>query len=784
MKSFERLTILEIAEGVAGPACGLRLADLGATVVKVEPPEGDRARGWGPILADGASAIFAQLNRGKRSVVLDLGTPDGVAQLERLAAGADAIVAHRDPDDPGAIDWRALQARHPHCVAVRIDDTGPKGVLGNLAGSELVVQAMSGFNRYVGEPGGEPCRVGFEIAGMSAAMHAFHAVCAGLFHRHRSGRGQYVGITSLTALLSLKTLLMAAQSGGMDAWNGFHLNGPFWPPDTGWDTSDGQVTFDFRHGERDAWADFCRSVGLDWLLDHPDYKDWRSTIYIGDRRHAFGGPYREVFAKMTCEEASKRINDKGGISVKFHDYAEVLAHPQIEALEPFVAVPDAAEGAKRQIGVPFKVEGEALPSSYARAPSLGEHSAAVLAAPPARAPRVAQASSPRPDKGPTGPLRGIRVLDASMGAVGPWAGSLLGELGADVVKMESPQGDFIRAVMPAKRGLSTTYTSSNCNKRGIVLDLKDPAGRKSALALANQADVFLENFRPGVADRIGVGYAALSKDNPRLIYVSASGFGAKGPLGGLGGTDPHLQPFTGSCSVNGMPGGKRQRWRWYGHFDVNTALCIVEGVLAALLEREETGRGRYIQVTMVEAGLALQRVRLAEHMGGGRPRPMGSGTTYLVPDQAFRTVDRPIAVSATNERQWRSLCTVLGRPDLCADPRFATNATRTANRETLIPKLEGSFRERPASYWIERLRAAHVPCTPFMQFEQFRHHAHYLENGMVRPFETRRWGHLTYGGVPYAFDETPCELWPGQVTGECTDEVVGGNWPPLDGPRR
>jgi len=207
-----------------------------------------------------------------------------------------------------------------------------------------------------------------------------------------------------------------------------------------------------------------------------------------------------------------------------------------------------------------------------------------------------------------GPLQGIRVLDASAGAVGPWAGALLGQLGAAVIKLESPQGDFIRNIMPAKNGLSVTYIAMNFNKYGLTLDLKKPEDRAMAHELAAEADVFIENFRPGVADRIGVGYAELSALNPRLVYASGSGFGNEGPMVKIGATDPHIQPFTGSCSVNGMPGGKRQLWRWYGHFDCTTAMCITEGVLSALLERETTGQGKHVLVSMTEAAMALQRV--------------------------------------------------------------------------------------------------------------------------------------------------------------------------------
>ena len=378
-----------------------------------------------------------------------------------------------------------------------------------------------------------------------------------------------------------------------------------------------------------------------------------------------------------------------------------------------------------------------------------------------------------------GPLSGIRVLDASMGAVGPWAGVLLGQLGADVVKMESPQGDFIRNVTPRKKGLSTTYISMNFNKRGIVLDLKKQEERETAWKLAEKADIFIENFRPGVANRIGIGYEDLSARNPKLIYVSASGFGPRGPMVDIGATDPHIQPFTGSCSVNGMPGGKLQRWRWYGHFDCTTAMCIVEGALAALYERRQTGHGKYVEVTMVEAALALQRVRVSEMLSGGDPKPMGSAISYIVPDQAFDTQDIPIAVTASSRREWRDFCIAIERPDLTDDPRFARNPDRIANREALIEILAEVFASRPAQYWLDVLQRHQVPAALFTSYDYFRHNKHYIDNDMLRTFETKDWGAIDMSGVPWHFSRTPGELRPGTQPGAHTAEFAGGDWPAL-----
>ena len=379
LASFQALRVVEFAEGVAGPAAGLLLADLGADVVKAETPDGDRSRDWGEAAEEGGdAAIFHHLNRGKRSVVVDPASDEGRRTLERLAAGADVAIVHEDPGAPSGIDWQALAKASPRLVVCQIDEFGAKGPFAGLAGSELTVQAMSGFTRYIGERGGAPCRVGFEIAGQATAMHAYQGIVAALIEREASGRGQHFSVSALGALLSMKTILLAAQSGDTDDWTGFHLNGPRWPADTGWDTKDGQVTFDFRHGQRDAWAKFCHAIGLGRLVDDPEYEDWRSTIYLGDRRFTHGQPYRDVFATMTCAEVSRLINDHGGISVKFQNYAEVLDNEQVRLLDPLVEVEGGPASTHSQLGIPFALGGETRRDVYDRAPRLDEHRAAIL----------------------------------------------------------------------------------------------------------------------------------------------------------------------------------------------------------------------------------------------------------------------------------------------------------------------------------------------------------------------------------------------------------------------
>lgn len=375
-----------------------------------------------------------------------------------------------------------------------------------------------------------------------------------------------------------------------------------------------------------------------------------------------------------------------------------------------------------------------------------------------------------------GPLAGVRVVDASAGAVGPWAGALLAQLGATVIKLESPQGDFIRNILPTQNGLSTTYLAMNVGKAGLILDLKQEDDQRRAHELLADADAFIENFRPGVAARIGLGWEKLSVINPRLVYASASGFGWSGPMVKIGATDPHIQAFSGSTSVNGRPGGKRQRIRWYGHFDVNTSLCIVQGILAGLLERQRSGKGQLVRVTMVEAAMALQRIRIGEHLTGGDPRPLGTAITYLAPDQMFATLDHDVAVSATSQAQWVHLCEAVGLPELTEDKRFHDNPARVRNRDALTALLSERFAARSSGHWLRELGRTGVPCAKMTCFDDFQHHCHYREEEMLRRLETPHWGELTVAGTPWKFSRNPVSVNRPPAPGEHTNDILTRGW--------
>jgi crotonobetainyl-CoA:carnitine CoA-transferase CaiB-like acyl-CoA transferase len=372
-----------------------------------------------------------------------------------------------------------------------------------------------------------------------------------------------------------------------------------------------------------------------------------------------------------------------------------------------------------------------------------------------------------------GPLNGLRVVDVSIMAAGPWIGSLLGELGADVIKIEPPAGDGTRWVEPLQHGMGTNYLCLNVNKRGIVLDFKNEADRAAALDLVSTADVFIQNFRGGVIERLGLGYAAVSARNPRLIYCSVSGFGESGPLAKEACADFIMQAYSGFARLNGAVGEELEAFRFTGFIDLTTSIVGTEGILAALLQRESTGRGQKLEVSMLQAALEMQFSRVAEMLGSGAaPKPRGSASPNLAPDQAYTALDGEIFVTVHTAEEWRGFGAAIGRPELAGDARFATNAARVANRGALDAIVAPVIAARPMIWWLRAFERQRVPCALAHNFEQLRHHAQIRDNGMAVELKTPQWGNVVVGGLPWHFSRTPGEVLPPPVPGAETAAVL------------
>ncbi|MFE5591984.1 CaiB/BaiF CoA transferase family protein [Streptomyces sp. NPDC056549] len=312
-----------------------------------------------------------------------------------------------------------------------------------------------------------------------------------------------------------------------------------------------------------------------------------------------------------------------------------------------------------------------------------------------------------------GALSGIVVADFGRVLAGPYMTMLLADLGADVIKIERPgSGDDTRAWGPPfAAGEATYFLGVNRNKRSVTLDLTDPEDLAAARAIVDRADVLVENFRPGTMEKLGLGYEDVRADNPGLVYCSVTGFGtAEGAR--LPGYDLLVQAMGGLMSVTGEPDGQGTK-AGVALVDVITGLHAGLGILAALRHRERTGEGQRVEVSLLTSLLSALTNQAAAHLGAGVvPRAMGNRHPSIAPYEVFEARDRPLVLAVGNDRQFRTLCERLGRPELGEDPRFATNTARVAHREELVEALAAPLATRTADVWFEELTAAGVPCGP------------------------------------------------------------------------
>ncbi len=311
-----------------------------------------------------------------------------------------------------------------------------------------------------------------------------------------------------------------------------------------------------------------------------------------------------------------------------------------------------------------------------------------------------------------GPLAGLLVADFSRVLAGPYCTQILGDLGAEVIKVEGPGGDDTRHWMPPVRhGVSTYYLSINRNKRSVRLNLKDERDRAAAAELARRADIMVENFKPGGLRQFGLDYASVCAANPAIIYASITGFGSGGGAH-LPGYDLIVEAMSGLMSLQGDADGPPYR-AGVAVFDVISGLQTAIGVLAALDHRRRTGEGQLIEVNLLAAALAGMVNQTGAYASAGVvPHRMGNSHPSLFPYEPLPTLDGDLVVAAGNDAQFRSLCTVLGAPELGTDERFAANSGRTANRDQLRPLLIERLKQRTAAQWFDDLIAAGVPCGP------------------------------------------------------------------------
>ena len=371
------------------------------------------------------------------------------------------------------------------------------------------------------------------------------------------------------------------------------------------------------------------------------------------------------------------------------------------------------------------------------------------------------------------PLAGIRVLEFGQVIAGNYTGSLLADLGADVIKIESSDGDPARnpGVAPL-RGASALHLTVNRGKRSVVLDMKSEQGRAVFHQMVREADAVVDNFRPGVLERLGLDFATLTAINPAIVSVSVSGFGHSGPWRDRPAFDLVVQALSGHMSITGEPGGEPVRMG-APMADLVGGLFGCLGVLAALASRHRTGVGRRVDVSMLDCLVAMLSYDATIFLNtGAQPPPSGSRHRHIIPWQAFATADGYLVVAVRDERFWRQFCEAIDRRDLAGDPRAATNADRLAQRDWLTEQLEGVLRQRPTAEWMDRFEASDIPAAPVNDFAGTFADPQVVARGVVQSFEDPDLGPVKFVGAPLRFDgwEAPSRRPP--RLGEHTEEVL------------
>ena len=370
-------------------------------------------------------------------------------------------------------------------------------------------------------------------------------------------------------------------------------------------------------------------------------------------------------------------------------------------------------------------------------------------------------------------LEGIRVLDLSRVIAGPYCAALLGDLGADVIKVERPPaGDDLR-VLRGRNGMSASFGAINRNKRGIALDLQHPEGSKVAFELARRADVVVENFLPGVAARLGLGYEAVSAVNPAVVYVSVTGFGQDGPLSKRPGYNTIAQGMSGLMALTGHPGDPPTRVAG-STSDLSAALVAFGSVCAALVHRFSKGRGQYLDVNLLASSLSLLPDPTAIYFDTGvKPTRQGNRNPAIAPGGAYKTQDGYINIVIMNTNQWGRFCAALGEPELETDPRFATNAERIARYDEFQAYVDSRLGKAPTAEWVERFEAASIAAGPVYEFHEVFEDPQVRHLGLVTEIDQPGLGPVHALAFPARASLTPASLRrPAPLLGQHTAEVL------------
>ena len=781
---FEGITVLDFTRGMPGSIATMVLSDFGAEVIKVEPPGGDPFRDW-------PGAI--QSNRGKKSVVLDLKSADGLEKARRLSAQADVVVESFRPGVTKrlGIDYETLGAGRPELVYASLTGFGPKGPYANYKGYDAVVTAKGGrmmmFARQNPRPG--PNYLAVQSASHSAATALVRGITAALFVRERTGRGQLVEVNILKTITThdhlswIQGQMTAKDPVGYPQDPSMRIGRP---NPTGYlpvRTKDGRWMQLGNIVER-LFRSMVHWLDMDYIYEDPRYKN-APDLAEEDVETLEQLMFKRLQEKSLDEWMDMFVNQTSDVAAEpYMTSEEALDHPQIVHNGHSRYVDDPRVGRTRQIG-PMVMMRDTPGGPKGPAPDPGQHTDEVLGSLNGR--------SARPTNGtgkamPEHALEGITVLDLGTVINGPLGCALVAEFGARVIRIEAPDGDWGRH---SSQGLSVHRTMAG--SEDICLNLKTPEGQEIMHKLAAKADMLLHSMRPGAPERTGIGYEQLTKINPNLVYLYAGGYGSTGPYN----QRPSMAPIAGAVCGGGLAQlgrdtvlpaeqemamdeivsvARKLKRSNDGGADHNTAMVNSVGLMMGLYVRERTGKAQYVESTMLAGNAYANADDFYWHQGKPPRRlPDADGYGLNALYRLYHGKTGWVFLACPFEEEWRAFCRTIARDDLLADPRFASREAREANDDALIEELQRVFSTKDPLEWEALLTAADVACVKAedrSMYEFYSADPHIRENGFTTEVDAARDGKFWRYTPVVTLSETPGKVGPGPLKGQHTRPIL------------
>ena len=695
--ALAHLRVLDLTSASAAYA-GKLLADLGADVVKVEPPTGDPARREAPHAPDGASLPFVYENANKRSLVLDLASTDGRDTFLDLAREADMVLDGRAPGELErlGLGWPALSAANPALVLASISGFGRTGPLSAARSNDLVASALGGAMTSIGDPADPPVRLAGHQADVITATTATAAALVALHRASRGGGGQHVDVSSL------ETIAAVTHIAGVGKW----LEDDVIPKRVGTGLVASVPSGAYRCKDGLVYLMVNRPAHwlalAEWIHEVTGNEEVRMEEFHGPSSARL--PYRELLdvfigdltSTLTVDEAYHEGQRRHIAFTPVHTAARIVADPQLRARAFFAEVDAGAAGRVEIPGAPYHPA--RTPWRQTRpAPVLGEHNDDVIGRP--RASRPPLVATPSGQRAPRigGALEGLRVVEFGTGLAAPWIGRMLAWAGAEVIKVESrAHPDVPRLFVPPRDPslgtqpeCSPWFTDWSAGKRFVALDLRNEDGAETARRIIDESDAVIANYSTGVLEKLGLGYETLSARNPALVMLESSGYGESGPLSKYVTWGPNIEALSGLCSFSGFP----DRECTISHFAYPDPLSALHGLvilMAALAERDRIGLGQVIHLSQLETTVAsIGRVMIEHAVTGEEPPRLGNGEPGCAPYGCFPCEgdDRWVVLCAEDDADWGRLVELMGSPEWARDPSYAQATGRLADQASIEARI-------------------------------------------------------------------------------------------------